>query len=215
MEAEPTPAMHGHAQRLRVPETEEKRLRPGRPNTLLERLRRTVGLGPRRRRCRLRSRSPGTAAAGAEGRAGGTAAGAGIRRRVLAAAVAEASASAAAAEPPLQVRRWRRRANRSLSVGSTTGPAALADAPSLIGHGIGDHSPFTATVTSARHLCKLRPDRPQRLLRRYLAALDQGAVLGLAPMRLHVTVAIGVEDAQLDRVHADGFGNPSIWHSIA
>jgi hypothetical protein len=41
----------------------------------------------------------------------------------------------------------------------------------------------------------------------HLAAFDQRAVLRQPPMRLHVAVAIGVEDAKLDRVHADRLGD--------
>jgi hypothetical protein len=36
-----------------------------------------------------------------------------------------------------------------------------------------------------------------------LHAFDQRRVLGFAPVRLHVAVAIGVEDAELHRVHTD------------
>jgi hypothetical protein len=39
-----------------------------------------------------------------------------------------------------------------------------------------------------------------------LDALDQRGVLGDAPMRLHVAVAVGVENAKLHRIHADEMG---------
>ena len=46
-------------------------------------------------------------------------------------------------------------------------------------------------------------ESPAGLAGRDLAALDQGAVLGQPAMGLHVPVAVGVTDAQFDRVHAD------------
>ena len=47
---------------------------------------------------------------------------------------------------------------------------------------------------------------PFRLFGGDLHAFDQRGVLGFAPMRLHVAVAIGIEDAELHRVHADEMG---------
>ena len=44
------------------------------------------------------------------------------------------------------------------------------------------------------------------LFRRNLRTLDQRAVLGLSPVRLHVAVAVGVEDAEFERINGDGDG---------
>ena len=60
-----------------------------------------------------------------------------------------------------------------------------------------------AAVLARRHALELLADRPFGLFRGDLDAFDQRGVLGLAPVRLHVAVAIGVEDAELHRVHAD------------
>ena len=40
-----------------------------------------------------------------------------------------------------------------------------------------------------------------------LRAFDQRAVLRLAPVRFHVAIAIGIEDAEFERVHADRGGD--------
>jgi hypothetical protein len=65
------------------------------------------------------------------------------------------------------------------------------------------HAAAASAVRARRHALELLADRPLGLFRGDLDAFDQGGVLGLAPVRLHVAVAIGVEDAELDRVHAD------------
>src|SRR4029078_10610922 len=58
-------------------------------------------------------------------------------------------------------------------------------------------------IPARRHPLELLADRPFGLFRSDLYAFDQGGVLGLAPVCLHVAVAIGVEDAELHRVDAD------------
>src|SRR5262249_18605451 len=50
---------------------------------------------------------------------------------------------------------------------------------------------------------KFLAERPFGLFSRNLYAFDQSGVLRLAPVRLHVTIAIGIEDAKFHRVHAD------------
>src|SRR3954469_18360340 len=66
-----------------------------------------------------------------------------------------------------------------------------------------DGGAAAATVLAGGGALELVADRPFGFLRGDLDALDQRRVLGLAPMRLHVTVAIGIEDAELHRIHAD------------
>ena len=63
-----------------------------------------------------------------------------------------------------------------------------------------------AAIPARGHAPKLLADRPFGLFRGDLDAFDQRGVFCLAPMRLHVAVAIGVEDAELHRVHADEVG---------
>ena len=66
-----------------------------------------------------------------------------------------------------------------------------------------DRGARPAAAGARRHALVLVADRPLRLLGRDLHALDQRGVLRLAPVRLHVAVAVGVEDAEFHRVHAD------------
>ena len=66
-----------------------------------------------------------------------------------------------------------------------------------------DHGAAAAAVLARRRSLELLSDRPFRLLGGDLDAFDQRGVLGFASMRLHVAVAIGIEDPELHRVHAD------------
>ena len=80
--------------------------------------------------------------------------------------------------------------------------AALADAAVLVGHRRRNDGALAAAVGHRRQALEFFADLPSRLLRRHLAAFDQGAVLGGAAMRLHVAVAIGVDEAQFDGIDA-------------
>src|SRR3954470_4834747 len=63
--------------------------------------------------------------------------------------------------------------------------------------------PAAAAIRARRHPLDLLAQRPFCLFGGDLDALDQRSVLGLAPVRLHVAVAIGVENPKLHRVDAD------------
>ena len=75
-----------------------------------------------------------------------------------------------------------------------------------IGRGRGNRGAGAAAVLARRHPLEFLAQRPFRFFGGDLHAFDQRGVLGFAPMRLHVAVAIGVEDAELHRVHADEMG---------
>ena len=163
------------AQRLRVPNTEEKRVAPcwGRGG----------GLG-----C---SRGAGAAdggAAPAAARSWAAERPAAARRRAAARATAAGSASPARAAGGVLAGR----------------PRADAPASSVAVAGMTARSPPPPVSEFMRP--EFVADRPARLLGRHLHALDQRGVVRLAPMRLHVAVAVGVEDAELHRVHADLVG---------
>src|SRR3954447_20931276 len=66
-----------------------------------------------------------------------------------------------------------------------------------------DGGAAAASVLAGGGALELIADRPFGLLGGDLDALDQRCVLGLAPVRLHVAVAIGIEDAELHWIHAD------------
>ena len=66
-----------------------------------------------------------------------------------------------------------------------------------------DRSSGATAILARRHALELLAHRPFGLFRGDLDAFDQGGVLGLAPVRLHIAVAVGIEDTKLHRVHAD------------
>jgi hypothetical protein len=67
--------------------------------------------------------------------------------------------------------------------------------------------PRAAAVPERGRRLRLGRDPDPRLLGHHLAALDQRRVLGEPPVRLHVPVAVGVEDAEVDRVHPHRLGH--------
>ncbi len=70
----------------------------------------------------------------------------------------------------------------------------------------GDRRPRAAAFLQRRRALGLIAQLPLRLLGGDLDAFNQSGVVRLAPMRLHVAVAIGVEDTELHRVEPREIG---------
>src|SRR5690625_867543 len=93
------------------------------------------------------------------------------------------------------------RARTALLLGIASGGIAFHPTM-LVGHRVGDFRPWATAVTQRGGLTRGLAQGPAGLFRGHLATFDQRRVLGQAPVRLHVAVAIGIEDPQLDRVDA-------------